>query len=479
LYVKATEADLATIAAILQPLADKPSDQPAAESAGTMTMTFRVDPRVSSNELTNKLMAAGVKIPPTIFVKNGNGMLLVRGSKEQLALVNQVVLALNGNSANEIEAESKSFMQRFTPAENALPKTDEAATNLFTRQFKVDPQTFFYTLQKTGIDLGNATNSPALALQKFFSFLGVNFDSPAGKSVFYPEGRGMFLVKATAADLDVIESAVQLLNQTPPQLHLKARFLEVPKGTYQDLVLPNLLTNAAVKLATDTNVQPGLLSEEKFKLVLRALQSKPGVEVLGEPEVTTLSGRQIQMRATQLITVVTNIDLHIPLTETVATGPILDAVAYVLADGYTINLAAIPSLTEFLGYDQPTNATPPNAAAAGKMDARKILPDFRVRQAVAKVNLWDDQTVVIGGMTTSSVLVTKDKVPVLGDLPVMGGLFQSQRKTSVETELLVFITATIVDPAGNRVHSAGELPFAKEQAPVQPPPQIQKQAGGL
>src|SRR5579862_3968756 len=41
-----------------------------------------------------------------------------------------------------------------------------------------------------------------------------------------------------------------------------------------------------------------------------------------------------------------------PITQAVETGPILDVVPYVLADGYTINLALIPSDTEFGGYDQ-------------------------------------------------------------------------------------------------------------------------------
>ncbi len=43
-----------------------------------------------------------------------------------------------------------------------------------------------------------------------------------------------------------------------------------------------------------------------------------------------------------------------PITQSIETGPILDVVPYVLADGYTINLALIPSDTEFGGYDNPT-----------------------------------------------------------------------------------------------------------------------------
>ena len=63
---------------------------------------------------------------------------------------------------------------------------------------------------------------------------------------------------------------------------------------------------------------------------------------------------------------------------------------------------------------------------------------------------------------------TKDKVPVLGDIPLMGRLFQSQSKNAIKKNLMIFVTATIVDPAGNRVHSDDELPFAQSAIPPQP-----------
>jgi len=349
---------------------------------------------------------------------------------------------------------------------------DGNSTNrLFTRTFKVDTNAFVAALRK---QTGLQTNTVSAMARSLFSQLGLDLESPPGKSVFYGDRLGMLFVKATASDLDTIERAIQALNYVAPMIHIKARFLEVPQKTFQDLVRPNLLTNDAVKSGTNTG--PDLLTNEKFKTVLRALEQRDGVEALAEPDVTTISGRQTQMRATQIINVVTNFALQengtnvsvFPQTEKVETGPVLDVVPYVLSDGYTINLALIPSLTEFLGYDQPTNTTPVYTSAGEKINLPKALPNFRVRQAVANVNLWDNQTVVIGGMPATSVLITKDQVPILGDLPLIGRLFQSQSKTSVEKELLVFITATIVDPAGNRIRSDADLPFAPTGIPPQP-----------
>ena len=155
-----------------------------------------------------------------------------------------------------------------------------------------------------------------------------------------------------------------------------------------------------------------------------------------------------------------------PITQSVETGPILDVVPYVLSDGYTINLALIPSDTEFGGYDQLQ--LPQVTGNLNVVQLPTVLPKFTVRQVVTTVNVWDNQTVVLGGLITSTVNSTKDKVPVIGDLPLFGRFFQSQSKQTTKNNLMIFVTATIVDPAGMRVHSDDELPFAQSAAPVQP-----------
>jgi general secretion pathway protein D len=156
------------------------------------------------------------------------------------------------------------------------------------------------------------------------------------------------------------------------------------------------------------------------------------------------------------------------IQQQVEVGPLLDVVPYVLADGYTINLTLIPSLTEFNGYDNPPNIANVTAGL-NVVQLPTVLPDFTVRQVVTTVNVWDGQTVVLGGLITSTTQTEKDKVPVIGDLPLLGRLFQSQTKVAVKKNLMIFVTATIVDPAGNRIHSDDELPFAQSAIPIQPP----------
>ena len=153
----------------------------------------------------------------------------------------------------------------------------------------------------------------------------------------------------------------------------------------------------------------------------------------------------------------------------VETGPVLDVVPYVLSDGYTLNLTLVPSLTDFVGYD-PLPTIPNVTAGLNVVQLPILLPAFNVRQVITTVNVWDNQTVVLGGLVSSTIQSTKDKIPVLGDVPLVGRLFQSQSKESVKKNLMIFVTPTIVDPAGNRVHSDDELPFAQTTVPTQPVP---------
>lgn len=195
-----------------------------------------------------------------------------------------------------------------------------------------------------------------------------------------------------------------------------------------------------------------------MKNILSNPFSKCALVVVAAVLTTTAAHAQIQAGTSAII----------PVTQPIETGPILDVVPYVLSDGYTINLALIPSLTDFNGYD--TAPVIPGLSGVGNVvQLPTILPNFTVRQVVTTVNVWDNQTVVIGGLISSQVQSTKDKVPIIGDVPMFGRLFQSASKTTIKKNLMIFVTATIVDPAGNRVHTDEELPFAQSTIPGQPP----------
>jgi tetratricopeptide (TPR) repeat protein len=213
-------------------------------------------------------------------------------------------------------------------------------------------------------------STPSALARAFFTTLGVNLLSPPGKSVFFNERLGYLFVKATESDLDTIERALQVLNQVPPQVHIKSRFIEVdqsdnnelgfdwylgqfnignkavgtggsspslnvppsaanPLGLFpgnttasvvppsaNDQLLTQGLRNSAPTLATFT----GILTDPNFRVALRALSQRTGVETLGEPEITVISGRQTQMRATSVITVVVGLNFQAAPAATTTAG---------------------------------------------------------------------------------------------------------------------------------------------------------------
>ncbi|MFT4688341.1 MAG: general secretion pathway protein D, partial [Limisphaerales bacterium] len=252
------------------------------------------------------------------------------------------------------------------------------------------------------------------------------------------------------------------------------------------------LRQTAPALATLT----GILTDPQFRSVIHAIEQRDGTDVLSAPRVITISGRQAQIKVTDIPTIVTDVQVgqqgggggggigggaaggavSVALTPTlqqISTGPVLDVLPTVNSDGYSINMSLIPSITEFVGYDDPGPFAVVAQSVGGgvvgvPLTAALPLPRSRIRQVVTSCVVWDAQTVVLGGLISETVSNTRDKIPVLGDLPLFGKLFRSEHKQTRKSNLVIFVTPTIIDPAGNRVHTDEDMPFA-QGTPPQPP----------
>jgi general secretion pathway protein D len=267
----------------------------------------------------------------------------------------------------------------------------------------------------------------------------------------------------------------------------------IPPSTTDNLITSGL-RNSAPALGTIT----GILTDPQFRVVIRALEQRQGVNLLSAPSITTLSARQAQIKAVRVRYIVTDLDLNQtaagggaqtggttttgggvgstvqPLAEPFELGPVLDVVPYVSADGFTIQMTIIPTIKEFEGYDlENARLFQAQAQSVGGGDPGNALqqitplPIFRLRQVVTSAIVWDGQTIVLGGLLLDESTKTKDKVPVLGDLPFVGRLFRSEATQSKKTSLVIFVTPKIIDPAGNPVHSEEDLPFAQTGIPEQ------------
>jgi len=78
------------------------------------------------------------------------------------------------------------------------------------------------------------------------------------------------------------------------------------------------------------------------------------------------------------------------------------------------------------------------------------LPYFRLREMTTKVTVADGNTVGMGGLIYDKLETYKDKVPVLGSIPLIGRLFRSEGEKTIKRNLMIFVTATEVDVNGRR-----------------------------
>jgi general secretion pathway protein D len=120
-----------------------------------------------------------------------------------------------------------------------------------------------------------------------------------------------------------------------------------------------------------------------------------------------------------------------------------------------IYLELFPKVTEFDGfieYGGSQVAIPGSAFGPAVMSPSGILvPIFSVRKVDTKVTVFDGATVIIGGLTREEVKTVNDKIPVLGNIPLIGRLFQSSAESYQKRNLLIFVSANIVSPGGSPV----------------------------
>jgi general secretion pathway protein D len=232
-----------------------------------------------------------------------------------------------------------------------------------------------------------------------------------------------------------------------------------------------LAGGAAGGIANQIGSIRGVLDNYKFTVLIDALSQKKSADILSAPKVTTISGHQAQIRVAQ--------EFIYPTTFTPATvipgqssggniiaqpvitpstpggfasrpvGVVFNVTPTVGADGFTVNLALIPQVTEFLGFIQ-YGGTLTTGNSSVLNDIRQ--PLFSTRDIVTSVEIWDGQTVVLGGLIREDLQKIDDKVPFFGDVPIVGRLFRSKVTVRNKRNLLIFVTARLIDPAGNPLH---------------------------
>lgn len=152
--------------------------------------------------------------------------------------------------------------------------------------------------------------------------------------------------------------------------------------------------------------------------------------------------------------------------------PILNVPAAGIGSAWDLMAATLSPLTG--GNGDPNDLTQLQAAGAGNSDIisegyfnsqRKLthddagiplnavngqLPYFRVREIKTQVDVADGSTVGLGGLIYDRLETYKDKVPVLGSIPLLGRLFRSEGERSIKRNLMIFVSAGQISSDGQR-----------------------------
>ena len=150
-------------------------------------------------------------------------------------------------------------------------------------------------------------------------------------------------------------------------------------------------------------------------------------------------------------------------------------------DGYSIDMQLLPQVVEFEGfinYGSPIGTTTTNPIT-GQSTTNILTPNiinqpiFSTRKVSTNVTVFDGATVVLGGLVREDVQKVEDKVPIIGDIPIIGRLFRSNVDQHIKRNLVIFVTARLVNPEGAPILSDEEKEEAVDQLPlpdIAPPP---------
>ena len=246
-----------------------------------------------------------------------------------------------------------------------------------------------------------------------------------------------------------VERGLKLLEQldkAPKQVHIAATITEINRDDLLRLGIdwfslgPGAAFTMGEPFETDEAGKPDptlarplqfgtiVRSPIQWSATLHALEEKGRARILSNPSVTTLDGRQTALHTgdTILYNVVVGRDINgsIISTAELKVGVNLTVNPRVNENG-EITLTMMPSVSKITGFSQG-------------------LPVTTERAVVTTVRVKTGETAVIAGLITDEDRVTVTKVPFLGNIPILGEAFKFRRRNPTHTEILIFVTPTII-----------------------------------
>lgn len=220
-----------------------------------------------------------------------------------------------------------------------------------------------------------------------------------------------------------------------------------PSGFTQGTTSASQIGSVADRLANVTGATTAerattaVFNAAEFNLILSALKSASNVKLMSNPTVVSLTNEEAKINVTTkfpiILTTSTPGASGASITETKQDeeyGISLKVTPQIRPQGL-ISLNITPEVSNLDGF---------NTGSSGNR-----YPIISRRSVNNRVNLRDGYTIALGGLVQTQNTDASTRVPVLGDLPGLGRLFRSKSEKMESRNLIVFITARVIDPAGN------------------------------
>jgi len=199
-----------------------------------------------------------------------------------------------------------------------------------------------------------------------------------------------------------------------------------------------------------TSAAPITLPTSLLATITASVTSGQG-KVLTDPSLTVQEGESASISLTEKVVTENTINITAPTggstvptrTQTIKTEDVGLSLNISLArvdDNGFINLSISPAVTAIIG--QTNLGTGEFAGSFASILSKRTLNSGQIR-------LRDGQTLILSGIIRDSERQTTSKVPILGDIPILGALFRSEATTSNRSEVVIVVTPRVIDDSQN------------------------------
>jgi type II secretory pathway component GspD/PulD (secretin) len=304
------------------------------------------------------------------------------------------------------------------------------------------------------------TNSGAMinVLQPFLSERGRIQAFKDARSTQKPE---MIIVTDLPERIEVVRKLIEKLDTETRQVLIQAKIVETALSNNElmgvDWTIKGTLAGPPFKFGSEMaeggSVEFGTLSFDQFNAVLQRLSINGKTNLLSDVSIAAIDGEKALIHVGEEIPVgITTIGagdtgalFGTTGIEEIQVGVKLNVTPHIL-NGDTIQLQVIPEISSVKGFT--------SLGAGGSSSA----PITNQRTASTSIILASGETLVIGGLIQDSITESRKKVPILGDLPLVGGMFRHKNTTKEKTDLIIFITATLMEKRSPDAASAQTQP---------------------